>query len=99
MGSSESSEVPQQSGNWSTITCNGTVVNGNFNTVRETSHRRKNPTPTKSFSQVIGNFNKVNGNFCHVYGHYNQVNGNFAKSFGKGNRVNVCVLKTNRNRT
>ena len=40
-------------------------------------------------TQIIGNFNKVNGNFCHVYGHYNQVNGNFGKSFGKGNRVNV----------
>ena len=74
-------------------------MNGNFNTMRGEHHTdTKNPTPAKWISQVIGNFNKVNRNFCHVYGHYNQVNGNFAKSFGKGNRVNVCVLKTNRNR-
>jgi len=33
MGQSESVDVPQQNGNWKTVRCDGTVVNGNFNTV------------------------------------------------------------------
>ena len=53
MGSSESAEVPQQSGNWSTINCNGTVVNGNFNTVRFSQQCKSKDSPLKKKRRIV----------------------------------------------
>ena len=75
MGSSESAEVPQQSGNWSTINCNGTVVNGNFNTVIGNSNKVNG-----NFCHVYGHYNQVNGNFSKSFGNGNRVNGNFSST-------------------
>lgn len=72
MGSGESKDVPRQSGNGSTFTCNGTLVSGNFSTVIGNYNRVQGNN-----IKVYGHYNLVEGNFNSSYGTHNKMSGNF----------------------
>ena len=73
MGTSESKDVPQQSGNFKTVTCDGTCINGNNNTVNPTTTtqtlRRKNRSLVRSLPQKHDVLSLFNTTFIHSHSH------------------------------